>query len=77
MKNYLNNLPISHKLLISSLTYILPLSILFYFVTSGFNNTIRFARRELMGSEVSKSLAMLTVLVPNTAGISISPYPAI
>ena len=64
MKNYLNNLPISHKLLISSLTYILPLSILFYFVTSDFNDTIRFARRELMGSEVSKPLAKLTELVP-------------
>jgi len=64
MRTLLEKLPISYKLLIISLTYIFPLSILFYFVTAGFNDSIRFARLELIGSRVEKPLAKLQKLIP-------------
>lgn len=64
MKKYFINLRISHMLLLSSVTFILPIAVLFFYVMSGFNDNIRFVHLELWGSHVSKPLAKLIRFLP-------------
>lgn len=52
MKGTLKRLRIWQKLLISSLAYALPIAVLLYYAISGFNDSIRFAEKEIYGVRV-------------------------
>ena len=64
MKAYFARLTISHKLLISSLAFYLPITVLFYFMISGINSDIRCSRMELWGTRLLRPLEALVELVP-------------
>ncbi len=57
-------LTISQKLLLSILSFSLPIVMLLYFTVSGINDTINFAQLELFGDRMLRPLGHLLVLVP-------------
>jgi hypothetical protein len=50
------SLHISHKLILMSLSLILPLGVLLYYTVSGINHHIRFAELELHGNAYQRPL---------------------
>lgn len=64
MKRYFNRLKILHKIIISVFVFALPVCILLFYMISGFNNNIEFARKELWGSKLLSPLTTLAELVP-------------
>ncbi|MEI6154963.1 MAG: hypothetical protein WCQ90_12855, partial [Deltaproteobacteria bacterium] len=64
MKKYFNRLKILHKIIISGLVFTLPICILLYYMISGFNNNIDFARMEIWGSRLLTPLTRLAELIP-------------
>ena len=70
MKVQLRKLRIWQKLLISSLAYLLPISILLYFVVSSIHSSIRFAEIELKGIQVLSPLDDLVGFLINDQRIS-------
>ncbi len=58
------SLKISHKLLVSSVTFSLPIAILLYFMVSGMNYDIHFARKERWGNDILRPLSILVVSIP-------------
>jgi len=64
MKKYFNRLKILHKIIISGLVFALPICILLYYMVSGFNNNIDFARMEIWGSRLLTPLTRLAELIP-------------
>ncbi|MCX5808495.1 MAG: methyl-accepting chemotaxis protein [Proteobacteria bacterium] len=64
MKKYFNRLKILHKIIISGLIFALPICILLYYMISGFNNNIDFARMEIWGSRLLTPLTRLAELIP-------------
>ncbi len=63
-KAHLMGFRIWHKLLISSLVYMLPIAVLLYFVESWIHNDIRFAETEIQGIQVITPLEELGSLLP-------------
>lgn len=64
MKKMLTHLKISHKLLLSSLIFALPIALLLYFMVSGINYDIYFSRKEIWGNRILQPLHQLIVLIP-------------
>ncbi len=64
MRFYLSSLKISQKLLLSILSFSIPILMLLYFTVSGINNIIDFARLESTGNRLLEPLVQLLVLVP-------------
>jgi methyl-accepting chemotaxis protein len=63
MKRYLNDLKISHKILISSLVFALPILVLLYYTVSGFNHSMKFSQQEIRGMRVVEPLQKLAELI--------------
>jgi methyl-accepting chemotaxis protein len=63
MKRFLSGLRISHKILLSSLVFAIPIIVLLYYMMSGFNQTIRFSNQETWGMRVLEPLERLVELV--------------
>jgi methyl-accepting chemotaxis protein WspA len=63
MRIHLNGLKIRQKLLISSLVYALPITVLLYFVISGINRNIDFTRLEGSGARMLRPMEDLLDLV--------------
>ena len=64
MKVSLKELRIWHKLLISSLVYLLPIAVLLYFIVSWIHRDIKLAEVEIQGIEVLSPLEELNGLIP-------------
>ena len=64
MKFSLKYLNISQKLLLSILSFCIPILMLLYFTVIGINDNINFARLEVQGNEFLEPLNPLLVLVP-------------
>jgi len=63
MRKYLSRLPISYKILISSLVFALPILVLLFYLVTGFYDTIRFSRQEVWGIEMLDPLKRLSELL--------------
>ena len=63
MRRYLSGLRISHKILISSLVFALPILVLLFYMVTGFYDTIRFSRQEVWGMEILDPLKKLSELL--------------
>ncbi|MDA1012840.1 MAG: methyl-accepting chemotaxis protein [Planctomycetota bacterium] len=59
LKTRLNSLRIGHKLLLISLSLLLPIAVLLYFTVDGINYDIRFAQLELYGNAYQRPLERL------------------
>jgi methyl-accepting chemotaxis protein len=64
MNFYLKSLNISQKLLLSILSFSIPILMLLYFTISGISDNINFARLEIFGNRLLEPLTQLLVLVP-------------
>ena len=64
MRFSLKSLKISQKLLLSILSFSVPILMLLYFTISGINDNINFARLEISGNRLLEPLIHLLVLVP-------------
>lgn len=63
MRRLLGRLRISHKILISSLMFALPIVVLLYFMVTGLYDTIRFSRQEIWGIRILDPLERLSELL--------------
>ena len=64
MIKLLSRFRISHKLLVSSLAFSLPIALLLYFVIDGFNTNIDFTNKEIIGDRLLKPVQHIITLVP-------------
>lgn len=58
-KSRLNSLRIGHKLLLISLSLLLPITVLLYFMVDGINDDIEFAQLEVYGNSYQRPLEQL------------------
>ncbi len=63
MRQFIGGLRISHKILLSSLIFAIPIIALLYFMMAGFNQTIRFSNQEMWGMRVLEPLERLVELI--------------
>lgn len=63
-KSRLNSLRIGHKLLLISLSLLLPIAVLLYFTVDGINYDIRFTQLELYGNAYQRPLERLLNHIP-------------
>jgi methyl-accepting chemotaxis protein len=56
---FFNSLRVSHKLLVISLSFSLPIAVLLYFMVTGINSDIQFNRLETMGDAYQRPLERL------------------
>ncbi|MBC7782689.1 MAG: response regulator [Burkholderiales bacterium] len=64
MLKMLSNLKVAHKLMLVSMIFLLPDSIMLYLFITGINENIDFARLEQVGNEYQRPLERLLKLVP-------------
>ncbi|MHB9028804.1 MAG: hypothetical protein ACYC9O_08545, partial [Candidatus Latescibacterota bacterium] len=64
MKKFFSDLKISHRLLVGSAIFLLPVLVLYCFVLAGFNRDIRFARLEVQGLHLLRPFAVIVELLP-------------
>lgn len=70
MTLFLKSLKISQKLLLSILSFSIPILMLLYFTISGISNNINVANLEISGNTLLKPLTQLLVLVPQHQTLS-------
>lgn len=70
MRLSLSSLKISQKLLLSVLSFSVPILMLLYFTVSGISDDINFARLELFGNRLLEPLTQLLVAVPQQQRLS-------
>ncbi len=63
MKGFIGGLRITHKILLSSAIFAVPIFVLLYYMVAGFNQTIRFSNHEMWGMRVLEPLGRLVELV--------------
>ena len=64
MRKFFADLKIAHKLLLSSVAFLLPVAVLFSFVLAGFNRDIHTARLERQGLTLLRPLTVLVEHLP-------------
>jgi len=64
MNAFLSKLKISHKLLISSLAFSLPIAVLLYFMNTAFNARIYLSTKEMYGNRMLQPLHDLVEYIP-------------
>lgn len=64
LRQILNGARISHKLMLISASFLLPIAVLLYFTVAGINYDIRFATLELYGNHYQRPLEELLELIP-------------
>src|SRR5678815_2324839 len=70
MKNWFNHLKVSQKLMLISIFFVMPDSLMLYFFVTGINENIRFARLEEKGNEYQRPLEALLELIPQHAWLA-------
>ncbi len=70
MKIYLYKLKISQKLLLCSLVFLLPITVLLYFMVTEQNRTLEFTRREIEGTRMLLPLLQLMEHLPEHQRLS-------
>src|SRR6185503_15209345 len=64
MKQWFHNLKVSQKLMLISVFFVMPDSLMLYFFITGINANIQFARLEKQGNEYQRPLEGLLELIP-------------
>ena len=64
MRRWFNSLKVSHKLMLISIFFLMPDSVMLYMFVSGVNANIRFAELEMCGNEYQRPLERLLELIP-------------
>jgi len=64
LKTWFRNLKVSQKLMLITVFFVMPDSLMFYFFITGMNANIRFAELEKMGNEYQRPLERLLQLIP-------------
>ena len=64
MRRWFNSLKVSHKLMLISIFFLMPDSVMLYLFVSGVNDNIRFAALEMSGNEYQRPLERLLELIP-------------
>ena len=64
MRHWFNHLKVSHKLMLISIFFVMPDSLMLYLFITGINENIRFAQMEKMGNEYQRPLEELLELIP-------------
>src|ERR1051325_405161 len=64
MKQWFNHLKVSQKLMLISIFFIMPDSLMLYLYITGINENIRFARMEKKGNEYQRPLEDLLEFIP-------------
>src|SRR5438477_6782635 len=64
MKKWFQNLKVSQKLMLISVFFVMPDSLMLYLFITGINENIRFAQMEKKGNEYQRALEALVELVP-------------
>lgn len=64
MKHWFNNLKVSQKLLLISIFFVMPDSLMLYLFITGINESIQFSQMEAKGNEYQRPLEELLKLIP-------------
>src|SRR5437899_3168499 len=64
MKKWFNKLKVSQKLMLISVFFVMPDSLMLYLFITGINENIRFAQMEKKGNEYQRPLEALLKLIP-------------
>ncbi len=64
MKTWFNNLKVSQKLLLISIFFVMPDSLMLYLFITGINESIQFSQMEAKGNEYQRPLEELLRLIP-------------
>jgi hypothetical protein len=64
MRRWFNSLKVSHKLMLISIFFLMPDSVMLYLFVNGVNDNIRFAALEMSGNEYQRPLEQLLELIP-------------
>jgi len=64
MKKWFQNLKVSQKLMLISVFFVMPDSLMLYLFITGINENIRFAQMEKKGNEYQRPLESLLKLIP-------------
>ena len=64
MKQWFHNLKVSQKLMLISIFFVMPDSLMLYFFITGINANIQFARQEEKGNRYQRPLEDLLELIP-------------
>src|SRR6185295_16410694 len=64
MKKWFNNLKVSQKLMLISIFFVMPDSLMLYLFITGINTNIRFAQMEKKGNQYQRPLEELLELIP-------------
>lgn len=64
MKTWFNNLKVSQKLLLISIFFVMPDSLMLYLFITGINESIQFSQMEAKGNEYQRPLEELLKLIP-------------
>src|SRR5260221_8163272 len=64
MREWFHNLKVSQKLMLISIFFVMPDSLMLYLFITGINENIRFAQMEKKGNEYQRPLEALLKLLP-------------
>ncbi len=70
MKKWFSNLKVAHKLMLISVFFVMPDSVMLYLFITGINENIQFARMEKKGNEYQRPLEELLELFPQHARLA-------
>jgi signal transduction histidine kinase len=76
MKTWFNRLKVSQKLMLISIFFVMPDSLMLYFFITGINANIRFAQYEQKGNEYQRPLEELLELIPQHGALALNAAAA-
>src|SRR5580658_457277 len=72
MRRWFHNLKISHKLMLISILFVMPDSVMLYLFITAINANIQFARLEQKGNEYQRPLEDLLELIPQHGQLALA-----
>ena len=74
MKNFLDRLTITRKLALLSGSFVVPITLMLYFIITGINANIHFAESERAGNEYLRPLAQLLHALPQHQALGVGAH---
>ena len=74
MKNWFHNLKVAQKLMLISVFFVMPDSVMLYLFITGINANIQFARMEQKGSQYQRPLEALLELLPEDRQLALRAH---
>ena len=74
MKNFLDRLTITRKLALLSGSFVVPITVMLYFIITGINANIHFAKSERAGNEYLRPLAQLLHALPQHQALGVGAH---